>query len=98
MTDRTRTREIVRKALPKLAGTALAIGSDTIAETAGVALILWRLTKRMTARSRGATMVEAFRRHRLLEHLETWCEAHPQGPYWLVVVVAILCLVALVVR
>ena len=59
MTDRTRTREIVRKALPKLAGAALTIGSDTIAETVGVALILWRLTQRMRAVERRLEDLEA---------------------------------------
>jgi hypothetical protein len=45
--DRTQARQIARQVLPKLAGAAVAIGTDTVAETAAVALVIWRLTRRV---------------------------------------------------
>ena len=47
MMDRTRAREVARRAVPKLAGAVVAIGTDTVAETAAAALVIWRLTRRV---------------------------------------------------
>ncbi|MGD0041752.1 MAG: hypothetical protein ABSE84_15350 [Isosphaeraceae bacterium] len=47
MTNRAQVRNLARRVLPKLAGAALTIGTDTIAETVSAALVLWYLTKRV---------------------------------------------------
>lgn len=50
--DRVRAREVARFAVPKVAAVALAIGTDALAETAGVAVVLWRLARRVTTLER----------------------------------------------
>jgi cell division protein FtsB len=47
--DSTRAREVARRTVPKVAAVALAIGSDTLAATAGLALVTWNLAKRLRA-------------------------------------------------
>lgn len=42
-------RALARRAVPKVAAVALALGSDTLAATAGLALVTWNLAKRLRA-------------------------------------------------